>query len=863
MIRDLRGLTLLSRIAFGCLLVVATAHSALSQTYTGTITGTVTDDSGAVVPHASIRIENKDTGLVRNSETGNEGLYMFSGVQPGTYLVRAEGTGFAPSERVSGVSVAAAVRVDFSLGLQASAQSVTVVGQSGVAIETKDGEISTTVSANQIMRLPTINRDPYAFVAISPGAGRADPDTRGVGYSVNGQRTSSGNFVLDGADNNNSFSATPGQTIPLDSVQEYRLQTNNYSAEYGRGAGFIANVLTKNGTNQIHGSIYEYNRNSWFAANTYDNKANNKARPHFNRNQAGGSIGGPIQKDKLFFFANYEGIFIASSQAVKFYVPTPQLLAVSSPATQSIFQKYPLPSGVSASDIRMRTVCPYAVSCTGSQGTVLIPAFGAAFRTGPYNAGAGSPGTTNLGVAKIDYNLSERNQISLNYDVQQLNQLATVAQAYSSTLDQPRTQRNQHINISLVHTFSAHLLSESRVVYSRYSSLNPLVPSTPFPILSIDSEGGSNLPRGLSVSSSYQNIYQVSQTLTWNVGTHLFKFGGTFERLQDNHAQGSFQDPEAHFADTQHFVNGMIHFYTIALDPQGQVPPGVVQPPFGAPSFYRPWRYTEPSAFMEDSWRLNSRLTLYGGLRYEYFGVVHSAGADRKLDSNYSYGPGNNIYEQIANGNFIAVDNLTGDLKGRFYRPEYLDFSPRLGISYDLTGKGNTVFRAGAGRFYDRNFGNVLFGVIQNPPAYATTQLTNIPLTTSMLSNVYSVFPNSPVPLTRAYAQFLDPNLKTAYTIAWNAGVEQNISDKLIASVKYVGSSASHLYSRRPNRPPWEWSVHWTSQSKLESKSLGNSAPWQLRTLHLQCFANANRKQAARKLRSAIRCKLYLLALDR
>jgi hypothetical protein len=765
-----------------------------SQTYTGSISGMVTDPSGAAVARAMVKIQNKNTGLVRTLETGSDGLYNFPAVQPGTYTIHAEAPGFASIEKAGEVSVAASLRVDFTLGLQSTSQAITVLGQSGVAIETQDAELSTNVNANEIMQLPTINRDPYAFVALAPGANRADPDSRGVGYSVNGQRTASGNFVLDGGDNNNNFSATPGQTIPLDSVQEYRLQTDNYSAEYGRGAGFIANVLTKSGTNNFHGSLYEYNRNAWFAANTFNNNANGKPRPHFNRNQPGASIGGPILKDKLFFFANYEGIFIRSSQAVQFYVPAPQLLAISSPRTQAIFQKYPLPGGVSTTNVRTRTVCPYGVTCSGSAGSVTIPAFGAVFRTGPFNAGAGAPQNTDLAVTKVDYNFSEKTQMSFGYDFQQFDQFATVRQAYSSSLDQPRNQRNQHINVSLIHTYSPRMLSESRFVYSRYGNLAPLVPTPAFPIFSIDAEGGSNLPRGLSLSSSFQNIFQASHAFTWNWNAHIFKFGGTFERIQDNHAQGSFQDPEAHFADTQGLVNGTIHFYTIALDPQGQVPPGNVNPPFGPPSFYRPFRYTEPSAFAQDSWRATHRMTLYAGLRYEYFGVVHSAGVAGKLDSNYAYGPGNNIYQRIANGNFVAVDNLTGDLKGRFYKPEYLDFSPRLGIAYDLSGGGTTVFRAGIGRFYDRNFGNVFFGAVQNPPAYATTQLTNVPVTSSILSNVYSVFPNSPVPLTTAYAQFLDPNLKNAYTIAWNAGVERNIAGKFVASAKYVGSSASHLY---------------------------------------------------------------------
>jgi hypothetical protein len=370
-----------------------------------------------------------------------------------------------------------------------------------------------------------------------------------------------------------------------------------------------------------------------------------------------------------------------------------------------------------------------------------------------------------------------------------------VQQAYSSALDQPVSFRNQHASISLTHTFSPNLVSESRFVYGRLVNVYPLVPSTPFPIFSIDSEGGANLPGGLSVFSAYENQFQLSETLTWNVRSHILKFGGSFSRPQENLTQGSFQDPVARFADAQGFVNGVIGNYLIALNPEGQIPPGVVNPPFGPPSFYRPFRYTEPAAFAEDSWRVTRKFTLYAGLRYEYFGVVHSAGVAGNLDSNYAYGPGSTIYDRIANGNYIAIKNLTGDLQGRFYKPEYLDFSPRLGVAYDFTGNGSTVFRAGVGRFYDRNFGNVFFGVAQDPPAYATTLLSNVPLTSAMLTNVYAAFPNSPNPLLTTDGQFLDPHFKNAYTITWNAGFEHDFGHKLVASAKYVGSSASHLYT--------------------------------------------------------------------
>ncbi len=767
---------------------------AAGQTSTGSINGSVFDASGAVVPKASVSIRNRATDLLRTGVTSGDGSYDFAAVPAGAYTIHVAASGFAPADRLAEVTVAGALRVDVTISTGPVAESTTVVGEGGISIITETPELSSVVTSRQLLQLPTINRDPYAFVALAPGAGRSDPDTRGVGYSVNGQRTSSGNFILDGGDNNDSFAAGPAQQIPLDSVEEYRLQTNNYSAEYGRGAGFIANVITKSGTNRVHGSLYDYNRNSAFAANTYDNKANSLARPHFNRNQPGVSLGGPLLRDKLFLFGNYEGIRIRSTAPVKFYVPTPQLLAISSPGTQAIFQRYPVPSSISTTDTRTRTVCPYALTCALSSQQVTLPAFAAVFRNGPYDAGAGAPQNTSLLVTRLDYNPSPSNQLSFNYDYQQADQFATVQQAYSPTLDQPVAIRNQHSGIGFVHTYTPRLVSESRLVYSRVVNNYPLTPSQPFPIFSIDSEGGANLPGGLSIFSAHENQYQVLHSVSWAKGNHNFKFGGAIEYNQQNLTQGSFQDPVARFADLQGFIAGTIHNYLIALNPQGQVPPGVVNPPFGPPSYSRPFRSKEPSLYAQDSWRITPRLTLSAGLRYEYFGIVHSAGNAARLDSNYSYGPGNNIYQKIANGKYVAVNNLTGDLKGRLYRPEYLDFSPRVGFSYDLTGKGNAVFRAGAGRFYDRNFGNVIFGVAQNPPAYATTLLTDIPVNQALLANVYSAFPSTPTSLLTTDGQFLDPNLRNAYTLTWNAGMQMTFHDRFIAGLTYVGSSASHLY---------------------------------------------------------------------
>ena len=220
-----------------------------------------------------------------------------------------------------------------------------VASEGGVAVESQNAQLSNVVNGRQVVELPLITRNPYDLIALSAGAtdgpDRGSGSERGGGFVVNGQRSQSGNFILDGGENNDTFNAKPGQKVPLDAIQEFRVQTNNYTAEYGRGSGFVANVVTKSGSNGFHGTVYEFNRNAALAANDFFNNANGLSKPQFNRNQFGFSGGGPIVRDKTFFFGSAEWVKVRSSVDTGFYVPTPELLAASSAATQSIFAGLP------------------------------------------------------------------------------------------------------------------------------------------------------------------------------------------------------------------------------------------------------------------------------------------------------------------------------------------------------------------------------------------------------------------------------------------------------------------------------------------------------------------------------------------
>ena len=259
---------------------------------------------------------------------------------PGEFTLRAEATGFAAATLRIEVVVATTLRVDLSLGIQSLPQTVDVVGGSGVAVQTETANLGRTISPHEMSELPSLTRSPYDFIALMPGATQSN-DLLGVGFAVHGARTQSANYLLDGSENNDSFMSAPAQDVPLDSIEEFTVQTNHYSAEYGRNSGFVANIITKTGTNHFHGSLYDYIRNSALAANTFNNNAHGFPRPVFNRHQFGGTLGGPVRPGKLFFFVSMEPIRVRSTTLNPFYVPTPQLLAISSPGTQAIFERYP------------------------------------------------------------------------------------------------------------------------------------------------------------------------------------------------------------------------------------------------------------------------------------------------------------------------------------------------------------------------------------------------------------------------------------------------------------------------------------------------------------------------------------------
>jgi hypothetical protein len=780
------------------------ALPAEAQTFTGSVAGRILDPQQAAIPNALVVLRHVESAFARQTTTNRRGEYAFELVPPGKFTLHAEAPalGFAAATANVEVFVASRVRADLLLGVQSVKQEVEVLGESGVAVKTESAGLGHAITARQLSDLPSLTRNPYDFIALMAGA-NPTRDGRGVGFAVNGQRSVSGNFLLDGGEDNDTFLAAPAQSVPLDSIAEVNVQTGHYTAEYGRNSGFIANVLTKEGGNHLHGSLYDYFRTSSLAANSFGNNARDLPRPVFNRHQFGGALGGPIRKGGLSFFFSVEPILVRSTGSNVFRVPTPQLLAISSPGTQAIFQRYPLPYDLSSTDVTTIVVCPFGVSCDPKThaGFVTLPGFASTTRAGPQDAGAGPPQNTILSTARLDWAVDARTQLFGRYAFQNDKQLPTVNQPYSSLLDQSTLLRNQNVTLNLIRNWSAVFATESRLVYNRVLYSVPRTPPSPIPAFSII-DSLATLPSGSSEFGGPQNLYQFFQTATWVHGQHTWKVGGQYVQLRDNRTWGIGSIADAQFWDPQGFVDGTLAFYSIALDPKGHYPGETVEPPFGPPSFTRHFRYNEPALFMQDSWRITSRLTLLPGLRWEHHGVLHSPGAEQSLDSNFYLGAGSSYQQQIANGRFLRTVDAPGDLQGHFYQPDFKTFAPRFGFAYNLAGQGKTALRGGVGVFYDRLVGFQLFRVFQNPPSYGVTTLTNVPVTQALLANQYAAFPDEPLLMNQGDTRAPAQNLRPAYSVIWNATLEHEVLGKMVASVSYVGASGARLYSvDNINRP--------------------------------------------------------------
>ena len=826
----------------------------LGQTDTGSINGTITDPTGAVVPNAKVTVKSANTGLTRETNTNSSGIYTVPSLRPGPYTVAVTATGFQTVTQNVEVSVGGIVEVAIQLSVGKAVEFVEVTGAfEANEVNTESQTLSSVVTESQINTLPTSpTRNPYALVGTSGNVAEDTNSNRGAGFAINGMRSASTNILLDGAENVDTYTASIGQTVPLDSVQEFSVLTNDFTAEYGRASGGVVNVVTKSGTNAFHGSAYEYNRLSALSSNTEQNDSTGTKKGVFTRNDFGFAIGGPIVKDKLFFFNNTEWIRVRSNSSVDYTIIDPSSYSQLAPASQAFFTAYgKLVPGVQT--IATGPCDAGVVSITCDAISISVPA----------DSGGGSPQNTWMEVARVDYNLSSRSTLFVRYAAyHEIDFTGTVNASPYAGYNTGQNQFDQNYEVGYVHFFTNDLVNSAKVTYNRLNGpiqplgTQPVSPtlytsSTSTPAVTVGGFSNTLIYPGYSETTpgnaipfgGPQNLYQFRDDLSWTHGKHQFKFGGQFVQLRDNRVFGAYENAVEGLganldSSMTNLVAGQILQYQGAIYPQGeypcvkdalgnyiQTPACTLTLPVGPPAFNRNYRYNDGAAYAQDSWKVTSRLTVNLGLRWEYYGVQHNANPN--LDSNFVMGSGANIFEQIRNGSVkLAKDG------GVFWNPDDKNFGPRVGFAYDIFGDGKTAIRGGYGLSYERNFGNVTFNAIQNPPNYGVISLTSgtdipgfLPVYVDNAGPLAG--DNPPTKLFPATSQrAIDQNLKTAYAETWNLAVDHRVGMGVF-SASYAGSHGVHLYdiaNVNPGRYFDYWSGTYVCGGGVQYMGDGNCA---------------------------------------
>lgn len=805
----------------------------------GQIAGTVTDQSGAVIPNAAITAKNNATGAMRSATASADGTYVIVGLEPGTYQVSVSSKAFQPFTENVEVTVGGHVTLDAKLSVSTATTQVQVVAEGGATVNTQTQELSQVIGTTQMAELPSLTRNPYDFVALSGNVSGGDTtsnasgsinnggqnsETRGVGVAVNGQRESGTEILLDGVENVNIFTYAVAQQIPIDAVQEYSVITNNFSAQYGRASGGVVNVTTKAGANRFHGSAWEFNRLSAYTANTYQNAVTGTPKGTYTRNQFGFLVGGPILHDKLFFMESTEWTRVRSQETESELIPTPQFLSYTAPNTQAFFNQYgstiyPISSTLAQSDL--------GVNLAGVPAAT--PILGQVNFKANADAGGDFPQNTYTLLGRLDYDLGQNTQMFFTLGKQDEEQLPgagfyspypqyDVAQAYTDT----------SYLYSLSHAFSPSVFSNTKLSFSRFdnpSPYNTAYQSVPllmfggatanglqvtFPGLeNFMAPGAGGLPYG-----GPQNTSQIDEDFSWTKGRHSMRYGFQGNYIQLNDAYGAYAQAVEYLqtglqAGLQNMVNGALQYYEAAINTQGKYPCApnadgtepspppascAIQPPVVEPSFSRSYRYKDWAAYAQDSFKATSRLTLNYGVRYEHYGVQHND--NQNLDSNFYYGPGSNLFQQIASGQVeIAPQSPVGQL----WKPRWGTVAPRVGFAMDLFGNGRDSLRGGFGISYERNFGNVTYNTIQNPPAYGVIQTYGTPVTNSDVGPLGSAGP--PVALPPVELRNVNENINVAQTQFYSLALQHQLAANSIVEISYSGAHGVHLYDITAGNP--------------------------------------------------------------
>jgi carboxypeptidase family protein/TonB-dependent receptor-like protein len=791
----------LSRAVFWAVILTLSAGS-WGQSTQGGLTGVVRDEKGASIVGAKVTVVSKATGLERGTVTADNGSFHALALPAGFYELRAEASGFATTtikDIQVGVDQTRSVEVVLRVGTVAEVVDV----QADAALtQTETSKVGEIIDNRKVEDLPLNGRDFAQLARLNPGVavsggggGQQGGEGNVSGFSSNGQRSTSNNFLVDGVDNNNYFAGEPAQLPSIDSIQEFEVQTNTFAAEYGRNSGSVVNLVTKSGTNQLHGSVYEFFRNDALDARNYFN-TEPFAKSALRLNQFGGTLGGPITKNHTFFFTDYEGFRRRAGITRITNVPTPDQRAGNftdqngdpvtvavNPVSAQIFNLFPLPN-------------------LNSQ-------------AGNFVSSPEQHDTTDQFLVKVDHRLRSSDTLSARYSHTGVDTFFPFTPGQSGTnvpgYGLNNDGGNHLVAVSYTRVFSPRTLNEARFGLTR-SSVALITESGPKAadfgfntghapdaplnlgnIPQIAFSGGfvtgstavTNLGGAIdNPSTTDVNTAQWVDHISHTTARHSFKVGADIRYVQLNRLYDLSFSGQITFSGANNTAGaGGTNVPNPLIDFAVGIPDGSLQ--FVGDS-KRHFRTTSYGFFGQDTFKLRKNLTLNYGLRYELNTVLHEAhdllSSFRPQNFSTYLDPSDPTIQSNLDALRASGVVLQQDVDG-IYDGDHNNFAPRLGIAWDIFGNGKTVLRSGYGVFYETIIGNIPGNVMLNPP-FLPDYFVPAPFT-----QWPNAFAPSGFPVLTVTAQ----KLRTPYAQHYNFLVQQELPARTLLEIGYVGTSGTKL----------------------------------------------------------------------
>ncbi|WP_348269531.1 carboxypeptidase-like regulatory domain-containing protein [Edaphobacter paludis] len=744
------------------ILAIFITIAAHAQIVGGTLSGTITDTTGAALANAKVLVHNDETGNERNLTTASDGRYSAPSIPVGTYTVTAELPGFSPAHRAEiALTVGQSKQIDLTLSLDSVAQQVTVQETPSV-VNTSTQQTSGLVDERQIKQLPLNGRSYDQLITLNPGvvnytgqrSGTIGTSNSSVGnmFAISGRRPQDNLFLLNGVEYtgasliNVTPGGTSGQLLGVDAVREFNVVSDTYSASYGKRQGAQISIVTASGTNHLHGSAYEFIRNSALDARNYFDQA---AIPEFQRNNFGGSLGGPIKKDKLLLFANYEGYRQNLGLSDVTLVPDNASRAAAVASVKPLLALWPAANGPElGSGIALAYSSPMQHI------------------------------REDFGTTRFDYNISPKDLFFSVYTIDD-STANTPTQNPLSLINE--SLREQVLSAQEQHVFSAQLLNTARVGFSRASFF--FIGATPVnvpgwvagkPIGAIVIAGstasnGSSQITGAggnvgSDNTTTRNLVTFDDHIFWSHGRHQIEAGGWIQRLQSNDNLAQNQYGQASFASLATFLQGTVKTFTVVPAPTE----------LG-------WRSFLGAGYIEDTIHFTPRLEVRAGFRFESTNGFNEA---QGRASNYAF----------TNG-VINTNPTTGSAALSTNRARFLP-EPRVGLAWDVLGNGKTAVRAGFG-VHRSLLDNLDYRLDQSAPYNTTLSLSNVPV--SSLNINANTKPSASSLVSPSSVQ---PDIYTPTVLSWDLRVEQQLAPNTSLTVSYVGSHGYHqILSQDLNEP--------------------------------------------------------------